>query len=376
MKKIMQMLFICSIFIFTACGEAGTGESNNTLYPEEVVRIGVVVSDPTDSEVLEMQDYFNYLSQHLNVEFMFSEAIESAEEELAFIENCAISGVHGIIGYYNISRDQAVARSSDFGMFYYGSAEKEDVYELFKDDPFYLGAITYGEGDFNAGYELGRYLIDSGSRHIVYASGGADLGVDMFINRRNGFLTAVEEASRNGIEVEVIDVSGFPGDSFFADQSSALTRDIDAVAASFNGLDFWAQPIAAAGKTDTVRLATIGTLNQEFSDAIGTGSINFLVASNVQRFGIPVGMIINAVDGNGHILRENGEATNLEQGFWLIETVEEAQQLIDIKETDKVYSHEDILSLVSNVNPDADVQTLVDLVNSYTLEDILKRRAQ
>ena len=67
-----------------------------------------------------------------------------------------------------------------------------------------------------------------------------------------------------GVELNIIDISGFPSDAFFAQQANVLSQDIDAVCASFNALNTWAQPIVSAGKKDKVLLTTIGSINEDF----------------------------------------------------------------------------------------------------------------
>lgn len=343
-------------------------------YPAETIKIAVEIYDPTDVEFLAMKEYFEYLAESFNVEFIYSEAITSAEHELQFIENAAVAGAKALLVYYNVSGVEAIARAIDYGMYVWGMANDEAVYDMFKDDPFYLGSTHYGDGEFVGGYEIGKYAIDNGATKIVYSSGGANFGVEMFVKRRAGFMTAVEEAQGKGIEIEVIDVAGFPGESFFADQASALTKEIDAVVASFNGLDFWAQPIASAGKSDSVILATIGSLNDAYNEALANGSVDFLASKNIQSFGFAIPMIVNAVDGNADVLKRDGLATNLAQSFWLIPDAETSQQISDIKNNVKTYSAEEMLSLVKGYNKEADARVLEELVNSDTVEEIIMRR--
>lgn len=359
-------------------GESEVTEASEEVtlpYPEETIKIAVEIYDPTDGEFLAMKEYFDYLTETFNVEFMYSEGIESAEHELQFIENSAIAGCDAFMAYYNVSGVEAVHKVMEYDMYFWGLANETAIYEEVKDNPLYLGSVHYGDGEFNAGYEIGKYLLDQGAETIVYASGGADFGVEMFVKRRNGFLAAVEEASNNGKTIEVIDVGGFPSDAFFADQASALTKDIDAVCASFNGLDFWAQPIASAGKQEEVMLATIGSINEKYVEAFENGSVDFLAAKNIQIFGFAVPMIVNAVDGNADALKANGVATNAEQNYWLISSADQAAGIYEISMNEKTYSGEEFLSLVKTVNPEADADTLQSLISSDSIQEIKVRRS-
>lgn len=336
-------------------------------YPEKTVKIGVEIYDPTDGETLSMQRYFaDLVAQGLNVEFIYSEAIASPEAEFAFIDDCYNAGCKGIIGFYNIGMGETVQKCVDYEMYYWGAAiDGQDVIEKYQDNPYVLDAISYGNGDYDGGYALGKFFADNGAKKVIYSSGGADFGVPMFVNRRLGFQAAAEEFG-----LEYIEVSGFPGEAFFADQAAALSEDIDGVAASFNGLDFWAQPIAVAGKTETAPLATLGSISQDYADAFANGTISFLASSNVSRFALGVALIVNAVDGNAEVLQENGRIGIYAAHLWDIADAEQAQAAADVAES--VYDLAQLETLIVNLNPDASAQTLAALIeDSATVESIL-----
>lgn len=338
-------------------------------YPEEKVLIGVEIYDPTESETLEMQSYFEYLAQTMNVEFKYSEAIADADGEMKFIEDCVIAGAKGFIGYYNVSGTQQVQSVIDYGMYYYGMADNTEIYDTFGTNPLYLGSVNLGNSEYEGGKAMGEWVLAQGYDTVIYANGGADFGVQLFINRQNGFLDALKDSS-----VKVITVSGFPGDQFFADQAAALsTEGLDAVCASFNGLDFWAQPIASTGLSETVKLATIGSVTQNFVDAFSSGTVSLLAATDIQRFGFGVGIICNAVDGNADALKVDGKATNAAEDIWIIQNSDDCKALYDVQVNEKVYSVEDIMSLSVKVNPNASATTIADLLAGATMESLLSK---
>lgn len=350
---------------------AGTSEPSGSVelpvpYPEQTVKIGVEIYDPTDGETLETQAYLQSLvNDGLNVQFIYSEAIASPEAEFQFIDDCYNAGCKGIIGFYNLALGETVQKCIDYGMYYWGAAiDDADVLATYQDNPYVLDAISFGNGDYEGGYALGEYFGKLGAKKVIYSSGGADFGVPMFVNRREGFVAAAAEYG-----LEYIEVSGFPSEAFFADQASALAEDIDGVAASFNGLDFWAQPIAVAGKTDTVPLATLGSITQDYADAFANGTVAFMSSTNVSRFAIGAVLIVNAVDGNAEALQVDGRLGVYTSALWLLDSAEDAQNAADIAA--KVYYLEDLEQLIVNLNPNANAQTLADLVAaSATLESI------
>lgn len=393
MKKIIALLLVVvMVFGLVACGADTPPASGNpgtpssdvpganqptepagptvySTYPEKTIKIGVEIYDPTDGETLEMQAYFQRLvDQGLNVEFIYSEALASAEAEMAFIDRCYNAGCKAIMGFYNISGGEVIQKCIDYGMYYWGYID-EATHEKYQDNPYMVDAITYGDSDYNGGYAIGEYFGKLGAKKVVYASGGAAFGVKMFVDRRNGFIDAAEKYG-----LEYIEVTGFPGEAFFADQAAALSEDIDGVAASFNGLDFWAQPIAAAGKTETAPLATLGSVSQAYADAFQSGSVAYVTASNVSRFAIAAMLLVNAVDGNADSLQENGRAGVYVTGRWDLVDYESAQMAADV--AGDVYTFEELQALIVNINPDASAATIQEIIEAGAdIEAIAARRA-
>lgn len=363
MKKFLAIILALAMFA-TLGISAFAAEA--VPYPEKKIKIGVEIYDPTDGETLAMQAYFDELiADGLNVEFIYSEAIASAEAEFKFIDDCYNAGCKGIIGFYNIAMGETVQKCVDYGMYYWGAAiDSQEVIEKFQDNPYVLDAISYGNGDYEGGYALGEYFGKQGAKKVIYSSGGADFGVPMFVDRREGFKAAAEEYG-----LEYIEVSGFPGDAFFADQAAALSEDVDGVAASFNGLDFWAQPIAVAGKTETCPLATLGSITQDYADAFKNGTVSFMSCTNVSRFALGAALIVNAADGNAETLQEDGRIGIYTSALWLLDNAEDAQIAADLSA--KVYHLEDLEQLIVELNPEASSETLAALVEaSASLEGI------
>ena len=403
MKKILAVIMVLvMVSSMVACGNKNAAEENSTTdtkatpavteaaatpavteveatpaatavtpgsYPAEKVIIGVEIYDPTDSEFLEMQKYFEYLSETMNVEFKYSEAIKDADGEMKFIEDCAMAGCKGFIPYYNVSGIEQVKSVIDYGMYYWGMSENAEIYDAYSSDPMYLGSVNTGDSDYESGKAIGEWVLAQGFDTVIYANGGADFGVAQFVSRQAGFTDALK-----GSSVKVVTVSGFPGDQFFADQAAALgTEGLDAVCASFNGLDFWAQPIASAGLDKTVKLATVGSLNKNYVDAFSNGSVAFLAAANIQRFGLAIGMICNAIDGNADVLKTDGLATKLNASMWTFDNAEDCTTLYNIQANDKIYTVEDVMSLCKIVNPNVSATTLTDLVEKAKVENLIKK---
>jgi len=368
-KKILALLLVAATTLgLVACN--GGGASDASKYPTKTVKIGVELYDPTEVETLAMQAYFDELKKDgLNVEFIYSEAIKAPEQETKFIDDCYNAGCIGIIGYYNVAPEETVQRCVDYGMYYWGSAlAYEDVMAKFIDNPYVLDNVSHGSnGDYDAGFVIGQYFANSGAKKIIYSSGGAEFGVPLFVDRKAGFEDAIKDA-----DIEVINVAGFPGDAFFAAQASALAEDIDGVAASFNGLDYWVQPIATAGKTDSVPVATVGSITPDYAAAIQNGSINLLVSGNIQRYAIGVFLILNANEGNAEALQVDGKAGTYDMPYWVIDSPEEAEIYGELASGTNEYRMQDLMTLIVSKNPDANADTLKELVAAAESAETIK----
>ena len=90
-------------------------------WPEETIKIAVEWYDTTDEQTLAIEDYFSYLEEHFNIEFMYSESIADAEAELAFIDAAAGAGCKGLFGFYNITETEAIKQCAAHDMFFVGA---------------------------------------------------------------------------------------------------------------------------------------------------------------------------------------------------------------------------------------------------------------
>jgi hypothetical protein len=336
----------------------------------------LVTFDSAGDQFLAIQSYLAYLEEFLNIEMVYSESLDSAEGELAFIESCAAAGCKGIVGYYNVARNEAVQLSIDKGMFYYGVAEEDVVYEAFKGNPMYLGGIYAGNADYQSGYDLGKSIIDAGCSKLIYCAGGRDFGVKMFIDRADGFYAAVEEAKAAGKAVEVVkDISGWPGtDAFSSEQAAAMDMDFDAIVSSF-ACGMWIQPIMNANKMGQVKLAAVDSLVPDFVDLFGAGLMHaFSYEPNAQlALGVP--MVVNAVTGN--TIRDNaGQAPRFTANRLLIASAEDYAAYVGLENGGGwMIDGLDVMSMIKGYNPDASYDQIVALINALSVEEISARHS-
>ncbi len=374
------LLALAVALVVAGCGDGAGGTGvlpAGEKYPAETVKIGVVAFDPSAEQFLAMKSYFDYLETKINLDFTYSEAIGNAEGELAFIESCAAAGCKAIIGYFNVARVASVQLCIDKGMYYIGVAEEPTVYDAFKDNPMYLGGWYNETQNYDAGYEMGKALIDAGCTRLVYVSGGRDYGVQMFIERSNGFMDAIDDAKTEGKNVELVaDVGGWPElGTYKPAQDDAIQQGFDGLGCSF-GAATWYQALLNAGMSDSVKIAAIDAFSDLTKNAWNSGQMVCTPIETTSMFGAGIPLLLNSLAGDGEVARDNGQAPRLEISWWVITTTDEYNALSDI-ETGGIWcwSAEDILSVVKAVSPDATFQDIADLYAANTIEDIEARRA-
>ena len=355
---------------------ADTEAANVTLdgsWPEETVKIGFIGYDSTSEQQLSIQEYFDYLSEYYNIEVMYSEDLADAEGELNFIADCAAAGCKAIIGYYNEAKEQSAITAADYGMYYWGGfGGDEDAYNAVKDNEYYMGGYTLGDAEFEAGRSMALALAEQGREKVVLCSGGASMGVPMFVDRKAGFEAGIEEAKANGSNIEIVyEVEGWPGtDAFTAAQTSVMDMDIDAIASTFD-VAMWFQLVMESGKADSLSLACVGNVTDTYESFVNSGLVTCIVYDNTETcFGNAIPMILNAVSGN-KLVNADGSAILFPVQRWTITTPEQFNAVYDLhKSGNFVISAEDIANLIVALNPEATTESFTEYYGAFSIDSV------
>ena len=405
MKKIIALLLaLVMVFALVACGPKDPGTASNPpagnsqapeaegpktdskgRYPAETVKIGFVNYDVTAEQWLVLESYFDYLSEYYNIEIMPSESLNSAEGELAFIDSCAAAGCKAIYGYYNVCNEQALLRAAEHGMYYFGQGANKAFIENpeVMANPYYLGSYTVGNADYEYGKGCIEMLVEAGCHKIAGVSGGKDFGVQMFIDRWQGAMDAIDAAKASGYDIELVyEVKGFPGTDggFEAGQTAVLGMDeVDGVYSTLTSL-MWITPVQNAGKFGTLKFAAAGETMSE--GAIGMFGAGFYVGTAteiIDVFGIGVPLLLNALEGTP-IRDENGNAPLIKAGWWKVSNVEEAGYYGSVQGGENgdswVFSAEDIRPLLTAYNPDVTAADYEALYTAVTAAEIQARHSK
>ena len=404
MKKILVLLLTLALLLSVAACEKTETESTETetvpevteaavetemedaielaadgRYPAETIKIGFVNYDTTAEQVLAIQSYYEYLQTAFNFEVIWSESLGSAEEEFAFIEQCAAAGCQAIVGYYNEGKEESVKLAASLGMYYWGLNGLPDAYEAIKDEPYYIGSFTSATNqNYEFGYNVAQMLIDNDCHKIIVMSGGKDYGIDFFIDRYNGIMDRIAEAQDAGYDIEVVyEVPGWPGtEEFAAHQTAALETDADGLAGTLTSL-MWIQPMQVAEKFGQIKVACVDTAAPVVVDMMGAGMYVGICAEIPDVFGLSIPMIINAVTGYGDQQRNaDGSAALINSGYWVIDNIGDAAFYSGI-ETDGTWAWDvdDVKTIIGAYNPDFTVEDMSALYTAVTSAEIQARRA-
>ena len=358
-----------------------TGIKLDGSWPEEKIKIGVTAFDTTDESFQAVLEYFHYLENYFNMEIIVSETLNAAEDEFAFINNCASAGCKGIFAYYNISGPEAIKQASSLGMYYWGSGEN---YTGAEDQALFVGDYNFSDpddpsgknGDYLAGYEIGYKMASSGLEHLVFCNGGASIGVPMFIDRQAGALDGIAAAQADGSSTRFDPatdiIEGFPNDAWFAAQAAALAGDYDGLVITFDAFT-WFQPIIDSGKD--FKVGCIGTVNDTYKTFIENGTVIALVYDCPEVvFGSVFTNLMNAATGHLELTRDaDGNPLSNHVPRWTLSDAESFNAVYEKHANGEYFiTAEEMATVLGALNPNAtsdDVCALLDL----PLEDALKK---
>lgn len=378
MKKRLFSLLMAGVMIFALTGYQFASKAPTVAkYGKKTIKIAVELYDPSATQTIQYQNYLKYLQTYVNVDFIYSEKINSAEDEMAFIESSASAGAKVLVGFYNVSGKAAVQKAIDLGMYYYGQADDKSIYSAFKNNKLYLGGVDAGNANYKSGYNMTKGLIDAGCKNLILSSGGASFGVPIFAERVRGAKAAIDDANKKGKNIKIVkEVPGFPDETFFSAQAEALAMDVDGVIATFGGAEFWFQPIETAGKKNKVKVSTTASIDNVYKAAFESGRMATLSAELVENFAIVVPMIVNAIEGNGAVCRNSdGTAANIPGDDIYINSKDVFLKYYKVESTGIwSYGGTDILKLIKGYNNKVTYNDYKKLVAANSIDQIFKRR--
>ena len=194
MKNLKRILCLALCLMLTlACVPAMAAGST---------KIGVLVADATGAEALAFRAYYEkYIAGAYDVEFIYSEELNTADGEKNAIDNFIVNNCKAIISFSSVDRPAQIEQCDAAGIYYAvatGTLTDEE-YEEFKDYEYYVGAIGPSlNTEFQVGYDMAAYYIDKGMTRFGIFGGAVPYRTDMHIYRAAGMLTAMIEKGGEG----------------------------------------------------------------------------------------------------------------------------------------------------------------------------------
>ena len=385
-------MVICMLTGVTACGGGSLPAAEEPAGAGENIRIGVSVYDTRDAEVKGFRRYFEeYLGPAFDVSFIYSDGLDNAEEEIAFIEKLHEEKASGIISFLSSDIDAVLKKCDELGMPYLrgsGTISDEDYKKACGHESF-LGIIGPDwELERKAGYMMTSSLIDrlpEETPKILILAGGGSIGNVMHEERTMGMLNAlkvryglkykaeiseldhtdapVEDAVENGL-AKVSILPGYLRDGKVIKSLEELFagEDYDVVlgALALNS----AMPTIEAEESSSGKDILVGMVDafteQNFdwfskTDIHGNTTINYVAGKYCATVGPAFAAMLNAAAGDADFLKPEGHGFRLKQDFWTADNFEDFERLYEksVNIYDNIYSAQDLRSVIRIYTPKA-----------------------
>ena len=401
MKKILSLLLILALCLgLAACsggGEMPGTPTKPTPTDTSLHKIGVIVYNTGDEEVIGFREYLQgYIESNFPmVKFLYSDSIQSEEQELAFIQSACDQGVEGFMSFLSRDLKAEVALCEQNKAYYLlasGTVSDED-FDAVADNPWFLGMFGPGQPfEFQAGADMARYFVreQTGNRYFIL-SGGAPLGNAMHYQRTLGILDAISAAygvnfpqTRQELagtaepitlELDKLTVTICPG---YISRDPYLTTAKEAYAAGTYDAVLSVLPpadmIDAIGKTPLGVVDSYNTRNLQLSSE---GVLKFVVGKYSSMIGPSFALMLNAVTGHASEFREKGRAIQVTQGFWTSDSQEDylEKYALSASAAMNAYNFDDLSKVICIYNPDANLNELVALAEACSYRAVQARRS-
>lgn len=397
MKKELTALLLALAIVLglAACASPQTAPPKYTMEP--VHKIGVIVYNTGDNEVIGFRDYLQgYIEDNFEMaEFIYSDSIRSGEEELAFIQQACDEGVEGFMSFlsHDLAAEVALCeRNKAYYMLASGTVSGED-FDAVADNPWFLGMFGPGEAfEFQAGADMARFFIeqDLGKRYFIL-SGGAAVGNDMHYQRTQGILTAFTLAygvdfpmTREGlakstepttVELNGVTITVCPG--YVSRENYLETAKAAFAAGSYDAVLSVLPPAGMADAIGTTPLGVVDAYHTRNLQLFTKGPLKFVIGKYSSMVGPAFALMLNAITGHADEFRNNGKAVRVIQGFWTSDSHEDyvEKYALASSASKNAYNFDDLSRVIKLYNSDANLIELVALAEACSFFAVEARRS-
>lgn len=395
MKKIVSIL----LAILMVLGVGGCSSMQEETGGRSEHRIGVAVYDVTDDEVTAFREYLtDYIKKCFpEVDFCYSYAIRSAEDEMKFLEDACAEGVEGIMSFITYDLAAEVDYCASKGIYYMlaSGTVTDEAYEAVADDPYFLGVVGPGlEIERQAGADMAEYFINEmeGDSYILF-TGGAAIGNEMHRMRSVGALEVFEKYFGDlGQSVEKLAVTEdavkltagnigltvFPGYTTREDVEKRAVEELESTEYDLVLSMFSMYSMVDVLKKEGVKQGVIDCYSMTNKALFANGTLCYVAGKFGSTIGPSFAAMYNAVTGYGDEFRENGRAFQMTQGYWLSKNKKEYNDQYALATGIYVnaYDYEDLCSVMKVYDGKASFEKLKALAEAYTWKEAKVRRGE
>ena len=397
MKRLMA-LFLALALGAGLAGCSGKKPEESPQTDAEVHKIGVIVYNTADEEVIGFREYLKgYIEDNFEmVDFVYSGSIGSGEEELAFIQAACDDGVEGFMSFlsYDLKGEVALCEKNNaYYMLASGTVAAED-FEAVRDNPWFLGAFGPGQPfEFQAGADMARFFIreKTGANYFVL-SGGAALGNEMHYQRTLGILDALANAygavfdkSRTElalsdvpvtVSTDRVSVTVCPG--YISGEDPLQTAKAAFEAGKYDAVLSVLPPMEMVEVIGKTPLGVVDSYNTRNLQLVTEGVLRFVVGKYNSMIGPAFALMLNAVTGYAADFRDDGRAVQVTQGFWVSDSAEDYNEkyALSTSAAMNAYNFDDLSKVIRVYNPDANLNALVALAEACSYRAVQARRGK
>lgn len=385
MKRILTAVLCVMLLLgLIACAAPKTEETKTHT-------IGVLTYSLTDGETAAFREYLEgYIAPSFeDVDFLYSDNVTSPELELQSIDAMAQAGVEGILSFISFDLTKEVSLCAEKGIYYLMASGTVDE-EAFAENaanPYFLGVIGPGtQMEYHAGFDMAAHFAAADCKEFLILSGGSALGNAMHLQRCAGMwdalqtyagdtcpvnfasVTAPTEVTLGQLRVQIL--PGYYDDALItAVSDTCASRNIDCVLSVM-----LVEPVADC--LGGAKAGAVDCYDAQNSTLFQSGLLHYLTGKYESIIAPSFAVMYNAVTGFAADFRDAGNAFVITQGFWVSDSREDFLEKYALSSgiALNAYSIDDLLQVLKQHNPRADLQDIQDLASHYDFPSALARR--
>lgn len=313
---------------------AQTDDTKDTADAGKTAKIGVLVADVSGEEALGFRSYYeNYIADNYNVEFSYTDALGSAEDEKAAIEKFAAQGYGAVISLSSSDRAMQIETCEELGVYYAiaSGVLDESQYETYKGYEYFVGQVgPSNQKEFETGQEMGAYFKEQGVKKVALY--GAFIPNPMHVYRTAGVIAGLGDTYGGASDMDAIvgqlfgdqgvdltkvagsvEIAAYLqgyGDTTTDELNAAIQKEPEAFLSVGMATTFFAQSLNEAG----IAFSDIDSFTEANSSAMKDGKLAYLAGKYSSSIGPVFALVMNAVNGN--VIRDSeGNAVSFSQGY-------------------------------------------------------------